>query len=705
MNTTRTILAWLSAAVKHRGLLIPLSVVAGLLVLLAPLPPWMLDVLLAANLALSAVILLTAISVASPLEFGALPSILLGATLLRIVLNVATTRLILTAGAGRSFDEAQWAAGQVVNAFGQMMTNASLAVGLILFVVITLVQFVIVTRGATRISEVAARFVLDALPGKQVSIDAELNSGLINEEHARQRRGRLDEEVDFYGAMDGASKFLRGDALAAAAITAINILGGLYLGSVQYHWTWSQTVGLFTRLTIGEGLVMQVPALIVSIAAAVTVTRGSRRRDLGRDVLTQLGSRPLPLAVAAAFLGVMAMTPLPKLPLLLIGGGCAGLAWRLLRRPRGEEAAQAPQPASAPASGGQNFEELLTVDPMRIELGYALVRLADSGGEGDLLSRITSLRRQVAAELGLLVPPIRIRDEMRLDSHLYVIQIRGEAVASGRLYANLLMASGGEGASVATGVSRGEGVPSASLDGRTAENPLTGVKTLWVSRDRKASAEEAGFELLSAADVLVRHLGQVIRSHAAELLGRPQVARMLEVVKTASPSLAVEASGRLTIGQIHRVLQGLLREEAPIRDLESILEALIEAPSQATQIDELTEHVRARLGRTLSRRLADESGKLHCVLLEGQLEEALGVYAGSGGDLSVPPEMAGRLTGAIGEALEGLKRRGRRPVVLCSPRVRAPLRRLLHGPLPDAAVLSYSEIDSVEVQASSTIRI
>lgn len=696
MNQTQAFMTGLlDAAARHRRLIVPLCVGMGLLVLLAPVPPMLLDILVAANIALASIILLTAISVASPLEFSVFPSVLLGATLMRLVLNIATTRLILTSGQGRTFEQAQYAAGKMVWSFGDMITQQSLAVGLILFVVITLIQFVIVTRGASRISEVAARFVLDALPGKQMSIDAELNAGLINEAEARSRRNRLEEETDFYGAMDGASKFLRGDALAAAAITVINIAGGLYLGTVQYHWTWSETLGLFTRLTIGEGLVMQVPSLIVAIASAVIVTRGSRRRDLGEDVLSQLGARPVSLAIAGGFLGLLALAPLPKLPMLLIGSGCAGLAWILSRR---RQAQAEPSPQAAPAAqspAGQNFEELLTVDPMRIELGYGLVRLVDSAGEGDLLGRITNLRKQIASELGLLVPPIRIRDELRLDSHLYVFRLRGETVASGKLYANLLM--------VATPQDR---LPAGlELEGRSAENPLAGGKTLWISHDQKSHAQAKGCELLSAGDVLVRHLGQVIRAHAAEILTRQQVSRMLENLKATSPSLVMEATERLRTGQIHKVLQNLLREEVPIRDMETIVEAMLDASNHTTDLSELTEHVRATLGRMLSRRFCDEGGKLHCVMLEGELEETLGAYASEDAADGVPSEMAGRVTHALEEALDGLKRIGKRPIVLCSPRVRPTLRRMLRPALPEAAVLSYSEIESVEVQASATIRI
>ncbi|MFB3890491.1 MAG: flagellar biosynthesis protein FlhA [Phycisphaerae bacterium] len=680
---------------RNRGLILPAMAAAMVFVILVPLPPLLLDVLLAANIALSAVILLTAIYIRRTLEFSVFPAVLLCATLLRLTLNIATTRLILTAGAeGRGVEEAQYAAGNVVWAFSYFVTANSLAVGVILFVVIAIIQFVVITKGTARVSEVHARFVLDAMPGKQMAIDADLNAGLIDEQQARQRRTGLDQEADFYGAMDGACKFIRGDAVAAVLITAVCILGGLYVGQVQYHWNWPQTVDLFTRLTIGEGLVMQVPAFIVSIAAALIVTRGAAQKDLGEEVVGQLTAKPVALVITAVFLGLLALTRLPKLPLAMAGIGCAALAWLLMRERRGAET-EPPADAKPATDKAQNFEELLAVDPMRIELGYALVKLVDASQGGDLAERITNLRRQLAGEMGLLVPPIRVKDEMRIESHLYVIRIRGERVADGRLYPSQVLAIRGEGSSSA-----------GKLVGRTAIDSASGREALWISPSQAPEAQMMDWSVFTAADALIRHLGEVIRAHAADLLTRQQVSQMLDAVKQHSGTLVAEVTEKLRVGQIQKVLQNLLRERVPIRDLEAILEALGEAAPLTSDTDQLTEHVRSALARTLSRQFCGADGKLRCICLEGELEETIASYASGGRtSLAVPPELASRLADAVADAIGELKRRGGKPVVLCAPQVRPALRKLLAPAMPDASVLSYSEIESVEVESQATVRI
>ena len=388
-------------ATRYRGLILPAAVAAMVLVILVPLPPGVLDVLLAANITLAALILLTVIHSGSSLEFSVFPTVLLGTTLMRLTLNIATTRRILLAGSGgEDAGQAHFAAGKVVWAFGQFVTAGAdnlLAVGVILFAIIAIIQFVVVTKGAARISEVAARFVLDAMPGKQMAIDADLNAGLINEEQARQRRDRIAQEADFFGAMDGASKFLRGDAVAAVLIVAVNICGGLYIGRMHNHWDWSTTVDVFTRLTIGEGLVMQAPAFIMSVAAALIVTRGGSRGNLGEDVVRQLTARPVALAITAVFLGLLAFTKLPTMPLALMGAGCAGLAWVLSRPKLHPNSAQDQAKPSQARSDGENTEDMLALDAMRIDLGFGLVKLVDAAQGGDLLQRVARLRKEIAA--------------------------------------------------------------------------------------------------------------------------------------------------------------------------------------------------------------------------------------------------------------------------------------------------------------------
>jgi flagellar biosynthesis protein FlhA len=686
---------------RHKGMILPVAAAALIFVILVPLPPAVIDILLAANIALAAIILLTTVYVASPLEFSVFPSVLLGATLFRLVLNVATTRLILTAGAeGRTVQDARVAAGHVIWSFSEFVASGSLAVGLIIFAIIVVVQFVVVTRGAGRISEVAARFVLDAMPGKQAAIDADLNAGLIDQAEARRQRARVAREADFYGAMDGASRFLRGDAIAAVLITLVNILGGIYVGMVQYGWSWQQTAALFTRLTIGDGLVTQIPAFIVAVAAALIITRSTARTNLGEEVVSQLTSRPVALVITAAFLAALALTSLPKLPLLVLGIGCAGLAWVLFRRrgaaaqalAAGREAEAEPAAAPAPAPA-----PVLAVDPLRVEVGFALVPLVEPGG-GELLGRIGDLRRELADELGLLLPPIRIRDNLRLRSHEYVLRIRGAKAASGRLYRSQVLA-------VADG-SPGAAAPRGELAGREADAEAFGGAAMWIDPSQRSAAVMMGYAVLEPPAALMRHLSRTVRRHAAELLSREQVAGLLAGLEAGHAHLVADAREKLKLARIHKVLQRLLREGVPIRDLETILEAAADAAEHADDVDAITEHVRAALAATISQHLAAEDGKLYCVCLDPSLEQTLAAHlsagAGNGGG-AVPPDVARGLGEAVRARLGELRGRSRRPVILCGPSVRAAVREIIAAAEPDAAVLAYNEVSRVEVKSIAEV--
>ncbi len=675
---------------RHRGIVLPLVAAGLVFALIVPMPPALMDVLLSANLALAAIILLTAIYVAAPLEFSVFPTVLLVGTLVRLVLNVATTRLVLTAGEGRTPEEAQLAAGHVVAAFSQFVPAGSLAVGVILFAILVIVQFIVVTKGAGRISEVAARFTLDAMPGKQLAIDSDLNAGLVSEEDARQRRTAISHEADFYGAMDGASKFLRGDAVASLLIIAINIFGGLYVGMVQYGWSWSTSVDVFTRLTVGDGLVTQIPAFIMSIAAALLVTRSTGRANLGEQVVGQLGSRPVVLGIAAAFLGALMLTSLPKAPLAMLACGLIGLAVLLTRRRKATAALAAKaRPAAAPAPAPQTAEKLLAIDPMRIDLGYGLIRLVDAAAKGDLLERISTLRAKIAEEMGLLIPPVRIRDDMRLDANSYAIFIRGTKIATGKLYPTQLLAVG------AADGAEGEVI------GRTTVEPVFGLPAVWISPSQQYKAESLNYTIIEPANVLATHLGEVIRSHAADLLTREHLGKLLDNLAATAPHLVSEVTQKLRPQQIQKVLQNLLRERVAIRDLEAILEAISEGAEHVQDPAALTEFVRARLSRTLSQQYCSDDGRLWCVNLQPALEEAVGRYVSHASTL--PPELNQKIAGALTEGLWSLQKQGRQPVLLCAPHVRATLSKLLAPVVPQAAVLGYNEVDSVEVQTIASI--
>lgn len=693
---------------QRRGLVLPVAVVAMVFVLLVPLPPALMDVLLSANIAIAAIILLTALFVSRPLEFSSFPSVLLITTLLRLVLNVATTRLILTSGeGGRAIEEAQFAAGRVLWSFSQFVAAGSLAVGVVVFIIIVIIQFIVVMKGATRISEVAARFILDAMPGKQMAVDSELSSGAIDAAQARQKRATIAREADFYGAMDGASKYLRGDAIAAILILGVNIIGGLYVGLMQYGWSLSETANLFTRLTIGDGLVTQIPAFIMSLAAAMMVSRSNTQSNLGEEVVSQLTSRPVAIAITAGFLGLLALTSLPKAPLLLIGAGCGGLAWMLRGRQgtqsQGQqnefgqtvEGGEGPAGQIQPGQPAQNVKELLAMDAIQLEMGFALVGLVDSPEKGGMLQRISALRKQIATELGFIVPSIRIRDNMDLAARSYAITIRGVKVASGQLHPNQLLAVGGENVD-------------GSLMGRKAVEPAFGGEAVWISPSQHRQAEAMGYTVIGCDEVLLAHLAEVIRLHAAELLNRQQVVTLLENLKAAEANLVGEVASKLTYAQIQKVLQNLLRERVSIRNLETILEALCDSSCQTSAVEELTEDVRSALGKSLCQGLAGEDGKLAAVCLSSELEEELGEYVAEAprwGAANVPAELSSKVTKVIAEELAHLRKLGRRPVVVCAPQLRVMVRRLISASLPEAAVLGYNEIDSVEVQPVASVGI
>jgi len=680
---------------RHRGLIFPVAAASLILVILVPLPPALINVLLIANITLAAVILLTTIYVDTPLDFSVFPSLLLATTLFRLVLNVATTRLILTAGdGGRSLEEAETAAGAVILTFSQMVTSGSLTVGLIIFIILIVIQFVVITKGATRISEVAARFMLDGMPGKQMAIDADLNAGLITEAQARDRRQAISRESDFYGAMDGASKFVRGDAIAGIIITLVNIIGGLVVGMVQYNWSISQCADLFTRLTIGDGLVSQIPAFIISVSAGLIVTRSTARANLGEELLGQLTHRPVALLIAAAFLGMLLFTGLPTAPLLLLGSSCVGMAY-MVRRSRsvvlaGAGGATAEGPQVRPRPEPPKAEDMLGVDPMQLEVGYGLVRLVDASQGGDLLDRIANLRRQIATEMGLLVPPIRIRDNMQLEANTYAVKIRDVEVARGEVMPGQLLAMD-------------SGAVTGKLIGENTTEPAFGLPAVWINETQKDRAEMLNYTVVDAAAVLATHLTEVIRHHGHRLLTREQVNRLLAKLKEKAPNLVDEVVPEMVKpGQVQKVLANLLRERVPIRDLETIVETLADWIGRTDDLDVLTEYVRNALARSVCRQYCDGEGKLWCVTLDPGLEDKINAHierSERGMMVSVPPQVARTITDKVAGELQGLVVGGHAPVVLCSPPVRLAVRRLLEASLPNVAVLGYNEIDGVQVES------
>jgi flagellar biosynthesis protein FlhA len=664
---------------RWQDLVLPLLLIASVLVIIVPLPAAMLDVLLAANITLAVLVLLTTIFVQTPLEFNIFPSLLLATTLGRLVLNVASTRLILTRGAVDKLH----AAGGVIQAFGEFVAGDQLVVGAILFVIIVVIQFVVITKGATRISEVAARFALDGMPGRQMAIDADLNAGIIDEKEAQRRREEITQQADFYGAMDGASKFVRGDAIAGIVITLINVVGGLVIGVLQQGMSLLEAAEIFTKLTIGDGLVSQVPAFLISLAAGLLVTRSTQKSDLPVQFLRQLFDNPRALAVAAGFLVILVFTNLPKIPLLTLGSGCGALALVLARQQQQTRQQQAQQAKADAKPAEERIEDFLAVDPMEVEIGAGLVKLASPKYGGDLLPRITAVRQNVAADIGIILPKVRIRDNIRLGEHEYRIKIANNPVAQGEVHPGKLLALDG-------------GQASGTLPGLATRDPAFQQPAIWIDAGLAQQAQMLGYTVVEPTAVLATHLQEVVRAHADELLTRDATKHLLDELKKSSPAVVEDLiPGQLKLAEVQQVLQMLLREEVPIRHLAQILETLGDYAGKTKDLVFLTEYVRHRLARTLCSRYRDPQGRLFVLTLDPAWEDkiAAGIeHTERGLFLRTPPQTVEALCQRIAAELPKLTGLGKRPLVLVSPQIRAGLKQMTSAHLPRLVVMSFNEV-------------
>jgi flagellar biosynthesis protein FlhA len=660
-----------------KDLVLPAAVLAALTVVLLPLPGGLIDLLLSFNLLLSLLVLLTAIQVRTPLEFSVLPTILLATTLFRLVLNIATTRLILTQGGELGLD----AAGQVVRSFGQFVTGDNLLVGIVLFGIIAVVQFVVITKGATRISEVAARFSLDALPGRQLAIDADLSAGVIKQDEAQRRRDELTLQADFFGAMDGAGKFIRGDAIAGVLITLVNILGGWLVGTLQSGMTLAEATEVFTKLTIGDGLVSQVPALLISLGAGILTTRSSKKTDLSREFFGQLFAQPRIVGLAGVILLMLTITHLPKLPLMLLGGSCLGAAVLLSRPKPPVHEANRKSPSTRPARpSAPRIEDYLAVDPVEIELGVGLVRLADGSHGGQLLEQVQAVRKRMASDLGIVLPKVRVRDNLQLADHQYRIKLAGNPVAEGSLppheLAALLV-----------------NVPKEIPAERHLQQPGFPSPVGIFPAQCLAEFRARGIPLLSPTEVISRHLQQVVRLHAHELLTRDATRHLLEELKKSAPAVVEElVPGGMRIGEIQKTLQGLLSEDVPIRQLGLILETLGDDSQPGLTAAERIERVRRRLARTLSTRYCDASHRLHVVTLSPELERGLGCLDENQLSQGDHDSWGERLRLGLQPYLTKLHEAGHPAVLLVHGRIRRISKLLTSRHFPHLAVLSNAEI-------------
>ncbi|HEV3047664.1 MAG TPA: flagellar biosynthesis protein FlhA [Solirubrobacteraceae bacterium] len=664
---------------RHTDLLAAVAVVVVVTMLVVPLPSALLSLLITLNIAAALTVVAATMYLGRALDFAAFPSLLLLTTMFRLAINVSVTRLILTTGD----------AGGVVKSFGEFVVSGNVVVGLVIFLILVVIQFVVVTNGAGRVAEVGARFTLDAMPGKQMAIDADLNAGLITDDQARKRRADIAAEADFYGAMDGASKFVKGDAMAALIITAINLVGGIVVGMLQRHLGFSEATHQYSLLTVGDGLAAQIPALLISVATGIIVTRASSDRDLGSDIANQvLGQRKAPM-VAAGAIGLFALVPgLPKLPFLLIAGIFGAIAWAVRNGLPAEQQADAAAAAAAKGALPKTEEPIaeVGVDALELAIGFGLVPLVDAGsggGSSSLLRRVSMVRRQIAADLGLVIPPVRIHDELGMESHEYAVKVRGAEVARGRIMPGHLLAMD-------------PGDASGTLQGVPTREPAFGLEAVWVHESQRAEAEALGYTVVDPESVIVTHLTETIKGHASELLTRQDVRALLDKLKETNAAVVEEVvPDALSLGEIQRVLQSLLSEGVAIRDLGTIVEAIGDKARTTRDTSLLSEYARQALGRAITAPHLDEQLRLQAITLDPAIEQEVSssiTQTTDGEYLAMDPPRAQAIVTALRTQVEHATARGARPVILCSARIRRHLRRLTVQAQPHLAVCSYNEI-------------
>ncbi|MCK4606004.1 MAG: flagellar biosynthesis protein FlhA [candidate division Zixibacteria bacterium] len=676
---------------KRSDIILSLAVVAVIGVLVIPIPTGLLDFALAFNITFSLVVLLTTLYVTRPLELSVFPSMLLIVTLMRLALNVASTRMIL----GQAY------AGEVINSFGNFVVQGNYVVGFIVFVILVIIQFVVITKGATRISEVAARFTLDAMPGKQMAIDADLNAGIVSEQEARQRREEIAHEADFYGAMDGASKFVRGDAIAGILITLINIIGGFVIGMALNGLSLQEAIRTYSLLSIGDGLVTQIPALLVSTASGIIVTRSAAKDNMGKDMASQLTRQPRAIMVTAVVLFIFALLPgMPTITFALLGllvGGIGYVTSEAKKRAAAAVIEEKQEKAKAKAVPEERTEDILKVDALGLEIGYGLIPLVDAGQGGDLLSRIQVIRKQLAAEMGIIVPPVRIRDNVQLKPSQYQIKVKGIKVATYELMVDHLLAIN-------------PGFVEEKMDGFATRDPAFGLEATWIIPNLREVAEAKNFTVVEPSAVAATHLTEAIRTVAAELLTRQDVQHLVDALKEDYPALVESIIPEVVpLGTLQKVLQGLLRERVPIRDLATILETISDYIGITKESDVLTEYVRMALKRQITELYKNQDGKINVFTIDPSVEQQLSEAVQNtkqGLMLVLDPALAEKLLEKISEELVRTQTTGVSPVCICSPNIRLALRRLVEARYGGLAVVSYNEIMSdVELISTGMVRL
>ncbi|UEQ21822.1 flagellar biosynthesis protein FlhA [Xanthomonas oryzae] len=667
----------------RNGLGAPLALMAMLAMLMVPLAAPVLDALFTFNIAISLMVLLAVVYVQRPLEFTIFPIVLLMTTMLRLALNVASSRVILING-----QDGHAAAGKVIEAFGQFVIGGNYAVGIVVFAILTIINFVVITKGAGRVSEVTARFILDAMPGKQMAIDADLNAGLLTREEAKARREEVREEADFYGAMDGANKFIRGDAIAAIMILFINLVGGMAVGMLQHGMSFMDAASTYTLLSIGDGLVAQLPALLVSSSVALLVTRASRAQDMRGAMVSQVFGQHRALAVAAAILGLVGLVPgMPNVAFLTLGLILGVIAWKMYKRslvvaPTGAPATDpkaAAAATAAQASAELSWDELRPIDPLGLEVGYRLIPLVDKNQGGELMARIKGVRRKLTQDIGFLVPPVHIRDNLELSANAYRLLVHGVPVATAEIYSDRELALDPGGAL-------------GQLDGIPGKDPAFGLDATWIQPHQRAYAESMGYTVVDPATVVATHLSHLIREHAPELLGHEEVQQLLATLAKTAPKMVEDLTPKaLPLSVVVRVLQNLLIEKIPVRQLRKIVEALVEHAPHSQDPATLTAAVRTSLGRFIVQEIAGMSAELPVFTLAPQLERVL-QESTHGNGVALEPGLAERLHQSLAECVGKQEARNEPAVVLVPGQVRAALARLVRHSVPSLSVLAYSEV-------------
>jgi flagellar biosynthesis protein FlhA len=686
---------FLGKILQRTDILMPIGVAGILVIMILPIPALLLDLFLTVSISFAVIILLVSLYVQEPLDFSTFPSVLLIATLFRLSLNIATTRRILLHG-----NEGVDAAGAVIESFGQFVVGGNFVVGFIIFLILVIINFVVITKGSGRVAEVAARFTLDAMPGKQMSIDADLNAGIIDELEAKKQRENIQSKADFYGAMDGASKFVRGDAIAGLIITAINILGGLIIGVTQYNMDFAESAQVFTILTVGDGLVTQIPAIVVSTAAGIVVTRAGEESDLGTKLFDQMFSSSRVLGLAGFMLVFFGLIPgLPKLSFFFLGGILIALSFTVTRKIKSSKDIQEAEDEepSEETSEEDDVKDLLDMDLMELEIGFNLISLVDESQGGTLLSRIKSIRRQIAMEMGFIVPPVRIRDNLQVGSNSYSIIIKGVKVADGEVFPDKFMVMNPDGEI--------EGI-----SGTPTKEPAFGLPALWVDGADKETAEMEGYTIVDPSTVIATHLTEVIKANAHELLGRQETQELLDQLKNKYPKLVEDVVPNvLDLGLLQRILQELLKERVSIRNLQTILEILAAYGTQNKNIDYLLEKVRSGLKRQISSSLQANDGTLYVFTLNSKIEQMVAnniQTTDDGKEIVLDPAVGQKMLSALSEKVNEILQKGLTPVLVISPPIRLAFRRFVEKFISNLHIISHNEIsENTKIESLGTLEI